>query len=357
MSAAYPLPDGQRAMYFVHSRNLYYEKEGLDVTVLNFATECGYTYDGIRVISLSELKKHMEKYDALVLHAANIRNHYRFLKKYGKFFKKKIFIFHGHEVLRINKYYPKPYGYMKSNNFVYRLIQNLYDEFKLTVWHRYYRTYIEDIRLVFVSNWIFDKFKKEVRISDEELKGHACVIPNSIGDFFEKNLYMPQKIEYDFLTIRSNMDDSKYGVDIVNDLAINNPQYKFCIIGKGKYYEYNKKPNNITWISGEMSHEDLMKYMNQSRYALLPTREDTHGLMACEMASTGMKLITSDIDVCREVFSDCPNAVLIDNFKPDIQGAIEKLNSIDNIKRWTRFFACNTIEIEISYIKGYIEND
>lgn len=356
LCAAYPNLNGQRPMYFVHSRNLYYKKEGWDVTVLNFAAEKGYIYEGISVISLSEYKTCKEKYDVLILHAANIRNHYRFLRKFGYRFPKKVFVFHGHEVLRINKYYPKPYKYMKVNNVMSRLFQEIYDEYKLRVWRKYYRSNT-NIRLVFVSKWIMDRFTEEVRVTNEELKGHACVIPNSIGEYFEKNHYVPNTINYDFLSIRSNMDDSKYGVDIINELAINNPQYSFCIIGKGKYYEYNTKPNNVTWISDEMSHERLMDYMNQSRYALLPTREDTQGLMACEMAATGMKLITSDIEVCREVFSDCPSVALINNSKPNIESAIEQLNDIDTITRWTRFFARNTIEREISYIKSYFEKN
>jgi hypothetical protein len=353
LAAAYPIPNGARPMYFVHSRNLYYQKNGIDVTVINFSAKKSYTFDGIRVISIKEYKTLNEKFDVLILHAANLRNHYVFLKKYGNRFDKKIFVFHGHEVLHINKYYPRSYGYLKSENRVKDFLQNRYDDFKLTVWHKYYSENIDNIRLLFVSKWLMQQFETEVGLCNENLRGHTDVISNSVGEFFEKNEYSPQNIVYDFLTIRSNMDDSKYAVDIVVNMAENHSNYRFCIIGKGDYFKYNKQPSNVEWICSEMSHEDLMGYINQSRYALMPTREDTQGLMACEMATTGMPLITSNIDVCEEVFSDCPRVAFIDNESPDLNDAIEKLKQQSSDERWLKYTSRQTIMKEMAFIRDY----
>ena len=87
--AAYPTLDGNKALYFVHSRNLYYQSEGIDVTVLNFRARKNYVIDNIKVISFKEYKKLSHKFDILILHAVNIRNQYKFLKEYGKEFPKK----------------------------------------------------------------------------------------------------------------------------------------------------------------------------------------------------------------------------------------------------------------------------
>ena len=38
----------------------------------------------------------------------------------------------------------------------------------------------------------------------------------------------------------------------------------------------------------------------------MPTRADAQGVMACEMATFGIPLITSNIDVCKEVFKELP---------------------------------------------------
>lgn len=95
-------------------------------------------------------------------------------------------------------------------------------------------------------------------------------------------------------------------------------------------------------------------YMDSSVYALLPTREDTQGLMACEFATYGMPLITSDIDVCKEVFDSCERVCLIDNHNPDIDSAIKALNKIQNVPKWEKYFARNTICLEIEFLKTII---
>lgn len=48
----YPNKTGNIAMAFVHTRNLYYSKRKIHVTVLNFSAQYDYTIDGIDVITL-----------------------------------------------------------------------------------------------------------------------------------------------------------------------------------------------------------------------------------------------------------------------------------------------------------------
>lgn len=352
-TAAYPTLDGKKTMYFVHSRNLYYQKSGIAVTVLNFEAKENYMYDGIIVITLEYYKNHYEEYDMLICHAPNLRNHYRFIKKYGNRFIKKIFIFHGHEVLHINKYYPMPYSYKKKGKIKY-YIQNEYDTIKLVVWKRYFLTNIDSIRLIFVSNFLLNCFLKEMGIKREELKEHEAVISNSIGRYFEKNRYYLKKMKYDFVTIRSNWDASTYSIDIVAKLASNYPQYRFCLLGNGKYFDYNELPKNVVLLKGSYTHAQLAEIINSSRYALMPTRHDSQGLMSCELAAFGIPLITSNIEVCREIFSDCPNCVLLLNEAPDLEGALAQFRENGNeYKVWERYYAVNTIQKEITYLKEY----
>lgn len=74
--------------------------------MLSFATKTDYVIDNIRVITeATYLKKNTEHYDMVVSHAANIKNHYRFLKKNEKKFEHMIFFFHGHEIVMINEVY------------------------------------------------------------------------------------------------------------------------------------------------------------------------------------------------------------------------------------------------------------
>ena len=140
--SAYPNLEGAKSLYYVHSRNLYYNKhKNIEITVLNFQTQQDYIIDGIEVISLLSYIKDKRNFELLICHAANIRNHYIFLKKYGTRFRKKIFFFHGHEILHIEKYYPKPYFYMKKN-MARSILQNYYDNIKIFLWTGYQ---LEDI--------------------------------------------------------------------------------------------------------------------------------------------------------------------------------------------------------------------
>ena len=354
--SGYPTPSGSKLQYFVHSRNKYYVRNGISVVVLNFATKVNYIIDDIEVISLSEFQRRKEAYDILICHAANLRNHYIFLKRYGNIFPKKIFIFHGHEVLHINKYYPKPYQYIGADSKTKAFLQDRYDDFKIFIWKKYYKKNIKQLRLLFVSEWIYQKFLIEMKYTNNLISESAEIISNSIGEFFELNTYEPEHIQYDFITIRNVMDDSKYGIDIVVRLAEKNPDLNFCIIGHGDFFNHIKKPENVTWIDRVLDHEKMQGYLNKARYGLFPTREDTQGLMACEIAAYGLPLITSDIDVCRLVFSDCPRIAFINNDTPDLLGAMNKLDKQSIHDVWERYYAKNTIYKEIEYIKNYVKN-
>lgn len=353
-TAAYPTADGKRPQYFVHSRNLYYLQAGINVTVLNFECKNSYLIDGIPVIGLEQFKD--TDYDLLICHAANLRNHYKFLKKYNSYFKKIVFVFHGHEILHLNKYYPKPFSYVKKSKIPF-FVQDCYDTLKIALWKKYWLQNIDKIRLVFVSEWIRSQFYKETGFSKKHLKGYECVISNSVGSYFENNNYTPKDIKYDFITVRANMDGSKYAVDIVVELAKKNSQYSFLLIGKGKFFEHNNKPDNLTWIDKELTHEEITAYINASRVALLPTREDTQGLMACEMATFGIPLITSNIEVCLQVLKTCKSVAYIKNDEPDLIAAIEKLEHVNSTKKWREYCADNTIMKEISYLKKLAINN
>lgn len=312
--ADYPNTDGGVALMYVHVRNKYYIQHGIDVTVLNFASNVNYTIDGIKVISRKSYELNPRNFDVLILHAANIRNHYRFLRKFDGRFPHLIFFFHGHEVLKLNETYPEPYDYMKSGGPVRMLAQDAYDTFKLSVWHRYLPKVAPKSDYVFVSNWFFGEFKRYTKLDEKRLLGHVYIINNSVGSVFEENNYRYEsEKKYDFITIRSYMDDSKYCIDLVDGLAHEYPQYSFLVIGKGKYYEKHEIPENVTWIDRYLSHKDIMGYIDQSKCGLLLTREDTQGVMTCELSVYGIPVITSDIAVCQEICGNLGNCELVEN--------------------------------------------
>lgn len=340
---------------FVHVRNIYYKSHGIDVTVLNFRAKENYKIDGIKVITSKEYSDKKEKYDILICHQANLKHHYLFLRKHKEEFKNLIFFFHGHEVLYINKVYSKPYEYMK-NSWWKICLQNIYDNIKLRIWKRFYSSVAEKSKFIFVSKWMLDEFLKWVRIPYELIEKNTMITYNCIGKDFENSKFnVGKKKSFDFITIRSNLDGSKYCIDIVNKLANKNPESKFLIIGKGEFFKHYSKSKNITWLNTTLNHKGIIRYLNESRCALMPTRTDAQGLMMCEMASIGMPLITSDIPVCHEVFSDFKNVKLIENDKDyKLKIILKDLEKGLPYKISNKYFNCNTSEKELNLILNTI---
>ena len=125
LTAFYPIPNGTHERMFVHVRNQYYQRCGIDVTVLNFDAHDNYTIDGISVITAGtfDQEKGKNKYDIVISHSANLRNHFRWLKKYEKIFNHLVFFFHGHETSYLNKDYPKPYPYLPASRWYCQMVQ------------------------------------------------------------------------------------------------------------------------------------------------------------------------------------------------------------------------------------------
>lgn len=353
--ANYPNNNGGVKLMYVHTRNKYYVQHDIDVTVLNFASKKDYVIDQIPVITLATYKKEHKKYDVLVLHAANLRNHYFFLKKYERQFEHLVFFFHGHEVLKLNEVYPEPFSYTKQNNKVKMKLQNYYDDIKLRIWNYYLPKLAYKSDYIFVSKWFYKGFEKYTHLNNQTLKGHVHIINNSVGSVFEKNSYhYKTDKKYDFITIRSYMDDSKYGVDLVDRLARRYPQFMFLMIGKGEYYKVHKVPDNMTWIDRFLRHEEIMDFIDQSRCGLLLTREDTQGVMTCELSVYGIPVITSDIEVCQEICEKLDNVSLISNDieSVDLESVYKDILNKNYFRKSDAYSYKNTVNKEEEIIRG-----
>lgn len=352
----YTKPNNLVSLHYIHSRNVLYLENGIDVSVLSFRTDYDYEIDGIKVYKYETYEKKLKeiKYDVLVCHAPNLKNHLRFLIKYSNSFNNIVFFFHGHEVLKTSKVYPKPYSYIKTQTLLWHFRKNIYDSIKLMVWRHYFKRIVYKSQFVFVSKWMYDMFIKFIEIDPKIINDRKHIIYNCVGKEFEINNYNPEaKKEYDFITIRNNLDGSKYGIDIVTKIAKNNPKYKFCIVGKGKFFQFNEKPDNVEWIDKNLNHKEIIELLNKSKCALLPTRADSQGVMACEIATFGMPLITSNIDVCKEIFEGFENVAFIDNNDEniDIEPIFKKLQNIKMKEKNEKYFEKNTVSKEIELFR------
>lgn len=353
--ADYPNEEKVTLMY-VHTRNLEYQKRGETIKVLNFKAINNYMYEGIEVISLDTFYKESIEYDILICHAPNIRNHYIFLRKNIKKFKKIVFFFHGHEVLDSNKVYSKPYDFIERR-VLKNLITSYYDKIKLYLWKIYLPKIADKSYFIFVSNWMLSEFKRWVKLSEVDLKQNICITYNSVGRAFEENMYdYTGEKKYDFITIRNNLDGSKYAVDIVCKLAESYPSYNFLLIGRGEYFKYNLKPNNLEWKDEVMNHKQIIKMLNQSKCALMPTRTDSQGLMMCEMNAYGIPLITSDISVCHEIFDTFRNVLFISNENPEIDFSSKYDSLLEDyvFEKNDKYFLKNTIQKELEVFRSIV---
>ena len=344
--------DNNVNMYF-HNRNLYYMANDIDVTVLNFSSKNKYVVDGVKVITIRDYLCNKDKYDVCILHAPNIRNHFLFLILQEHKFKKLVFIFHGQEIVNIRKSYPSPYEYVKTSMFK-KITRTLYDNLKLKIWYYYLPSLIYKSSYIFVSNNLRKDFVNWVGINKLSFVCKTYIINNSIAKVFEQQQYNinSNKI-YDFVTIRTNFDASCYALDFINKLAKYNDQLNFLIVGVGKFFIYNKKADNIKLINTILNYNDIIKYLNMSKCALMPTRRDSQGVMSCEMASYGIPLITSDIPICHENFDEFANVAYIKNDEiidlyPILNLLIDRQPSNINDK----FYQINTIAKEVDIIKN-----
>ncbi len=337
------------SMQYVHTRALSYKASGLRGAVYCCSERGERIFEGIEVYGKS---MPVPAAKCLIVHAPNIRQHYFFIKRYGEKFPHLVLFFHGHEALNINQEYPAPYEYVAKRGPLRVHIQDLYDSLKFKLLRNLVNQNKEKISLVYVSEWMKKKVHANLHLNNAEVREY--IIPNSIHPIFESfHFKAPVHAEYDFFTARGSIDNAKYGIDIIRDMAIKNPSQRFLLVGSGYYFNHYSKPDNLDYENRTLKPQEIPTYMERASCALLPTRLDAQGVLACEIASTGMPLITSDIDICKMVFSNFNNvAYIIHESKPgELEDVKNKLLSKGPFKKNNFYYHKNTTEKEAELIQ------
>lgn len=348
LTEAYPSSTNIYNMSYVHSRNIEYMKQKVSVDVLSFSTPESYTYESINVLSIND-SINVRDYDAVISHAPNIRNHYKFITLKQKEIKQLCLFFHGHEILYLNEYYPSPYEWQEQKGLIKRSLQSIYDRLKTSIIKH---LLMQDFtKAVFVSNWMKTEGFKCLRIKNSDSIDYR-IINNSINTAFLQSQYKFDQDHKaaDFITIRP-LDGKKYAIDKVIQLANRNPNFSFHIFGRGSYFEHNKIPDNVQVFDTFIEQKDIPKLLNKYRAAVMPTRLDAQGVMMCEMASYGIPIIVSDLPVCQEMLHEFSNAIFIKNtqFQYTDLSAI-KLVPLTNSRIAERFNPTYLANEELLYI-------
>jgi glycosyltransferase involved in cell wall biosynthesis len=349
LTSTYPSSEQIYAMGFIHARIKYYQKNGIEVS---FSCKAPYSYDGVNIFPNSSLIE-ASKYDAIIAHAPNLKHHIRFLLPKINQIKKLFFIFHGHEVLHLNRYAPDPFPLLKSKSyFLKKIIRQIYDSIKIFIMRKFIASNInKNLRLIFVSKWLYRNFLVNVKIPSAQIEKRFNIIHNCASEFFIATKHNPTNAKYDFICIRP-YDESRCGIDIIVKLAEQNPNLSFHVYGQGKYFEVYKKPINVTVFSHYVPNDKIPELLNNYRAALMPTRQDSQGVMVSEMLTYGMPVITSDILVAKQMFKDFPNAFFISNLDPYLPDLKHVCESIKNKVIPNKFHTSNTVDKEVKYIKS-----
>lgn len=350
----YPSEGKPYKMAWAHTRNVLYVRAGFEVHVCSFSAASSYEFQGVRVLPAVDLPADPEAvYHCLIAHSPNIRHHLWLMLRFKS--KPVIFFSHGNDAMYINRDYPAPYAFSRLPVWK-RLLRDLYDHAKMQLWRWYMRGRRQQLTLVFVSQWMKDRFVANI-MDPDEVNVRSHIIPNPLWPDFYVREYSDEREDSwlaDFVTLRP-LDGSKYAVDLVVALARSNPDYSFHVVGEGEFFRHFSPPANLTWIRRHVPQPELASFLRQYRCALMPTRVDAQGVMACEIASFGMPLITSDIPVCREMFAGYPNVLLLSDAGFSQRLGAEMFPAAargEAVK--SRFSLENTVDREIALISALI---
>lgn len=321
------------------------------VDVVSFSCKDSYEIDGIKVYNVQDFlaNKQLTAYDIIVCHAPHYKTEISFLKKYCSTYKNIVFFFHGNEVFDTIKVNPYTFNYTKRLVVIKKISRKIRDKIKLCLMRNALKKF--DASYVFVSKWMKKTALEHLRLSEKQLHDSCYVINNSIGKRFEQSSYdRDAKKKYDFITIRGHIDGVKYCVDIVEKFANIFTQYNFLVIGQGTYFNNRTTPENLVYLPKSLNHEEIIRYLNQARCSLLPTRWDSQGLMTCETATYGIPTITSDIEICHEMLDSFSNVKYINNDdveNTDLSSILDELENEPNLEKNNSFFSDYTVAKEL----------
>lgn len=372
ITPSYPSPDNLYACGFVHARVKEYKKQGLDVEVAcvyNYNSMSHYTIEGVEVYrtDYKQLRSILmgRKYDAILVHFFDEQYGYYLDTSYIK--DTPIFLWnHGADILYWN--YKDIYTPYFTDE--YKLPKNLEKNYKKR--DKYVNKFAnkENVYWIFVS----ECEKREAEKMHQLNFKNSIIIPNIINSDIFSYEKKDKETRKNIFLIRRFDNTKKYAIDIavlaILELA-RRPFFSdlnFYICGEGNFHNQLVEPlmkfSNVHIINNFLSHNQIKEYHDKCGIALFPTRQDTQGVSALEAASSGLAVITSDIDVIHEYFDEelktiCP----VEDFKAyaDVIERLyynpEEFEIISRKMHENTVEKCgksNTISKEIEYIKEQI---
>lgn len=113
-------------------------------------------------------------------------------------------------------------------------------------------------------------------------------------------------------------------------LAIKDSDFKLTVIGDGKEFKNLKEisPKNIKFL-GRLPHEKVLEEMRNSDIFILPSVNETFGMVYMEAMASGCITVCSKNDAIDGIIKDSQNGFLTE---PSVEGIKETLNRIKNFE-------------------------
>lgn len=347
----YPHPSHPETQAFIHTRSLFYRQKGLDFKVRSFRAQDDYVLDGIEVLS----KDPDEEIDLCIVHAANLRNHIAFLIKHRKKIKTVLFIFHGYEALHTWKRSGLP-SHKSLKNLSRFMAQLLYDFIKLPLL-KVSLSFLKNrlkCHFVFVSESLLNEISYEMNCDKKFF--NPIIINNPINPIFYSSTYDIKEKWADFICVRP-FDDTKYGVDIFIQMARQNPQRTFHLYGKGSSLEKMNLPSNLKVEKKFFKASEFPELLNHYSSGVLPTRWDSQGILACEFATYGIPLLTSNLPICKEMLGKYKHVGFFENSRIVNVEQLIKSISTEKSPKDPKFLYEKTTLKEVELINSIISRD
>lgn len=352
LTETYPSDELKYQMAFIHPRVKGYLSAGFSVKIISFRAQESYIYDDVKILTISDAEFELKELKDFIImsHSPNLRHHIPFINKWDEKISSLVLFFHGHESLPLHQYYPKPFKYDKRGLINY-YIHRFYDPIKLVGLRRFIKKRLRkgNTELIYVSEWFKKEASRCIKI-DYTGNEHIHVINNGLNPYIEEGSYHLNEKYADFCSIRP-IDRAKCAIETIAHFAKRHPELSFHVYGKGEYFKHNSQPDNLKLISEFISPKDMPDLFNHYSFAIIPTYQDTQGVMMCEMASHGIPTLVSDMPICHEMLDDYPNVKFLpnDSFNCKISEIPSPLSYKVN-----RFTFDETIGKEINLLKRLI---
>lgn len=190
--------------------------------------------------------------------------------------------------------------------------QDLNNSWRNSAYFKYYAKFASasNVHWIFVSNWLKKTAEKTSGINFR----NAYVIPNWVDENIFKYSVKNADERKKLLVVKKFSPSQHYAVDqivlairnlsrtsIFNDLTID-------IYGDGEAFDYLLKPlanyKNVRIKRGFIPNHKIPEVVAGHGLLLAPTRYDSQGVTACEVAGCGCVPITTDICAISETFSE-----------------------------------------------------